>query len=354
MSRGIFLLLLIFFVWHPKDAISAEWTKKDEDAFKESARVIEIFKLDLEFVQSLGRVMGRAPQYASRNAKQAEEKVLSDIAASYYDALKSYSNNTATFLTYLAESLNDQNLSGSFQPDSGLWHYPVPQEAEYCWLEGIADLAATGMAGAVAAGGMDDGLKMTAGAVAGANFVDFITNIPGVESKVQEQTLDVVETKEGEIEQIGIYAKKIHDRSVKYAISRLLTEQILVELSYQQNLVDQFENSAQKLSDLIGILNYGTNEAAYKAIQEMIREGKNTAELARELKGIATRLSIYTNHYKTLPSELILPGLKSQIEKLNKETQMLFEQVERSASVFEIILDTSKNVEIVQFYLSKS
>lgn len=354
MKFKILTAITLCFSWQISLANSLEWTTGDQEAFKESARVIEIFKLDLEFVQSLGRVMGRAPQYANRNAKQAEEKVLSDIAAAYYDALKTYSKNTTTFLSSLVETLDQQKLNESFAIDSSVWRYPIPKEAQYSWFEGLGDLAVTGVAGAVAMGSMDDGLEMTAGALAGANFIDFLTGFPGVNSDVQEQTLEVMENDDGDLQHIGVHAKKIHDLSVKYAISRVMAEEIKVELTYYTYLVDQLDQSAQKLSDLIAILNYGTNEAAYEAIKEMIREGKKTNQVAAELKSIAMRLGLKTKRYKNMSKDLIVTKLYEKLEGLHQTSRVLYQTIQRNDDIFEIILDTSKNVEIVQFFLSKS
>ncbi len=352
-----YLLLLLgcaMLIFYPTCSNASDWTSADQQAFKQSARVIEIFKLDLEFVQSLRRVMGRAPQYTNRNAKQAEQKVLSDIAASYYDALKSYSNNTTSFLTTLVRDLDNEDLSAVFQLDTAIWQFPIPQQAEYCWLQGITDLAAAGAGGAVAMGEMDDGLKMTAGAVAGANFVDFIRGIPGINTNVQEQTLDIVETQSGEIEQIGLYAKKIHDLSVKYAMSRLIVEDINIELTYYKHLVDKLDQSAQTISDLIAILNYGTNEAAYEAIQEMIAEGKKITHTSNELLTLAVRLGLKTQRYKLLPQTSLIPMLHVALDNLNQRIVLLQQRMQLHKEVFEVILDTSKNVEIVQFYLTNN
>ncbi|NTV47861.1 MAG: hypothetical protein HGB11_15385, partial [Chlorobiales bacterium] len=146
------------------------WTKAQRSEFKKNARVIEVFKQDMEFVQSLRRVMGRAPEYSSPSGEKAEKKVLTDIAASYYDALKKYSENTSQFLNYLTDRLEKENLEAAYQVGDSVWVLPKPSSG-YDWVSGIGHLAAAGVAGA---GLASDNPALTAGAVVGSKLLNFV------------------------------------------------------------------------------------------------------------------------------------------------------------------------------------
>ncbi|ACF14811.1 hypothetical protein Ctha_2361 [Chloroherpeton thalassium ATCC 35110] len=352
-SHLFFFLAWFAFVIPSATAIETEmqdWNDVDKQALKSSARVIEIFKQDLEFVQSLGRVMGRAPEYSNRSAAKAEEKVINDIAASYYDALTQYSSVASKFLIHLVADLKQIEISKSLEVDSTIWLVPSGKEPEYSVLRGITDVLA---AGAAVGGAASDNIALTSGAVAGANLVDFITELPGYDKNLQVNAVDVERDESGKLIGVGEYAKKINDLSVQVAMSRLLYDDSRVQLLLFENMIDDYDASAQKLSDLISILNYGTNEAAYAAIKELIEEGKWIAKLSRKLADEAEKMHLRTNHYAQNSHAYLLPSLAKCLPEISEKSNKISRILNQNEAIFELIVDTSKNVEIVQFYLQK-
>jgi len=353
MKFYAFFFLVLFAASSPASATEEfqDWNESDKQALKASVRVIEIFKQDLEFVQSLGRVMGRAPQYANRSsAKAAEEKVLNDIAASYYDALTKYSSVASRFLLHLVDDLKRINITAPLEIDSAIWVIPEGKEREYDLLRGVTDVLAVG---AAVGGAASDNAQLTSGAVAGANFVDFITELPGYDETVQVYSIDVEKDGAGNLVGIGEYAKKINELSVQVAMSRLLYDDIRVHLLLFENMIEEYDVSAQKLSDLISILNYGTNEAAYAAIKELIDEGKRITKLSRKLAYDAEKMSLKADYYAKNTRSYLHPSLNETLPGIAKKSDNIAKVLNQNEAIFELIVDTSKNVEIVQFYLEK-
>jgi predicted patatin/cPLA2 family phospholipase len=66
------------------------------------------------------------------------------------------------------------------------------------------------------------------------------------------------------------------------------------------------------------------------------------------------RLGLKTHSYKQLPQTSILPMLHVALDNLNQRIELLQQRMQLHKEVFEVILDTSKNVEIVQFYLTNN
>lgn len=324
------------------------WTKAQRNELKKNARVIEIFKQDLEFVQSLRRVMGRAPEYSSPSGDKAEKKVLSDIAASYYDALKNYSENTSQFLNYFTDRLEKEALDVAYPVQDSVWAFPKPSSG-YDWVSGIGHLAAAGVAGA---GLATDNPALTAGAVIGSELLGFVMGIPGLNQNANVNTVDVVRENDGSVKEIGEYARKIQELSVQVALSRMAYDETKASLKRYKMLIARMDTAAQNLEWMISILNYGTNEAAYTAIQKVIREGKSVNQSAEEVRQIAENLQFKSAQLSGESRAYLLPGLPEKYDQLLARSQNVKRAVDENQDILELMLDTAKNIEIVQFYLS--
>ncbi|NTW50525.1 MAG: hypothetical protein HGB19_12505 [Chlorobiales bacterium] len=325
------------------------WTKAQSSEFRKNARVIEVFKQDLEFVQSLRRVMGRAPEYSSPSGEKAEKKVLSDIAASYYDALKNYSENTSQFLNYFTDRLEKEALESAYQVEDSAWSLPKPNATEFDWLSGAGHLVAAGAAGA---GLATDNPALTAGAVLGSELLELVTGIPGVNQNATLSTVDVVRSKDGRVQEIGEYAKKIQDLSVQIAVSRTAHDETKASLKRYKMLVAQIDSAAQNLEWMMSILSYGTNEAAYMAIQKVVRDGKSVPQSAEEVRQLAEALRFKSAQLSGESRAYLLPSLPEKYDRLSARAENVRRFVMENQDILELMLDTAKNIEIVQFYLS--
>lgn len=332
-----------------QDGKDSLWTKSKRNELRKNARVIEVFKQDLEFVQSLRRVMGRAPEYSNPSGDKAEKKVLSDIAAAYYDALKNYSENTSEFLDYFTDRLEKEALESAYQVEDSVWALPKPGTAEFDWLSGAGHIAAAGVAGA---GLATDNPALTAGAVVGSELMALITGIPGVNENATIGTVDVVRSKDGRVQQIGEYAKKIQELSVQFAVSRTAHDETMASLKRYRKLITHIDSAAQNLEWMMSLLSYGTNEAAYAAIQKVVREGKSVPQSADEVRQLAEALRFRSGELSGSSRGYLLPGLPEKYDRLSVRAENIRRFVLENQDTLELMIDTAKNIEIVQFYLS--